>query len=317
MTTEQPLALANEPADSMLQRIDQQETTWLEAGSGPRPAVRAARLLMQFRRPAAALPAALLLAIVVACVIVPLFGVLPDPNTGLFTQANLPIGTQGHLLGTNQYGNDELSRLLYGGRVSLVVGAVSTLIGGAIGLALGVSAGYWGSWTDVVVSRILDVFLAFPALILALAIAAYLGPSEIHTIYAISVFAIAGFGRLARAEVLRLRGAEYIVAAKANGRNAVQIIVGHVLPNIMPAILTFALVSFGIAIVAEAALSYLGLSVQSPTASWGNMIAAGQSELSQTPALVLLPAAMLFLTVLSINLLSDGLRDGAGRRAEA
>jgi peptide/nickel transport system permease protein len=317
MTTEQPLALTEAHTDSMLQRVEQQEAAWLQTGSGPRPGVRAVRLLAQFKRPSVALPGVLLLVIVLACAVVPIFGVLPDPNTGLFTQANLPIGTHGHLLGTNQFGNDELSRLLYGGRVSLVVGAVSTLIGGAIGLILGVVAGYFGRWTDVVVSRILDVFLAFPALILALAIAAYLGPSEIHTIYAISVFAIAGFGRLARAEVLRLRDSEYIVAARVNGRNPVQIILGHVLPNIAPAMLTFALVSFGIAIVAEAALSYLGLSVQSPTASWGNMIAAGQSFLSQTPALVLLPSAMLFLTVLSINLLSDGLRDGVGRRAEA
>lgn len=293
------------------------DRAWVELRRWNEGKGKASALFRLLRRPGTAIPGAVLLLVVLTCGFLPLVGVLPNPTTGHLSAALLPIGARGHLLGTNQYGNDELSRLVYGGRVSIVVGAVSTVVGGGIGVLLGIVAGYWGRWADTVVARLLDVLLAFPGLILALAIAAYLGPSELHTIYAISVFGVAGFGRIARAEVMRMREREFVVAAKVSGRPSSRIIAEHVVQNILPAIMAFALFAFGLAIVAESALSYLGLSVQSPQPSWGNMIADGQSELSNAPWLVLLPSAMLFVTVLSTNLLADGLREGRRVRAAA
>jgi peptide/nickel transport system permease protein len=266
------------------------------------------RRLSGLRRPGVAIPGAILLLIVVACFFGPTLLGLPDPSVGHLADYNLPIGSPGHLLGTNNLGNDLLSRLLTGGQVSITVGISATLLGMVVGVPLGALAGHNGGVVEAVLMRIVDALAAFPGLILALAIAAYLGPDEWHTVLALGFFSIAGFARLAYAQTGRVRNRDYVVAAQTTGVKTSKIVFAHILPNISAPIISFALAGVGIAMVAEAGLSFLGLGVQIPQPSWGNLISSGQKFLGTAPQLVILPSAMLFLTVLCLNLLADGLR---------
>lgn len=257
-------------------------------------------------------PSGVLALIVLACFAGPTVLGLPNPDVGELHDRLLPVGSAGHILGTNNLGNDMLSRLLHGGQVSIIVGVVSTAIGFGIGVVLGTVAGYYRGVVEATFMRIFDVLFAFPGLILALAIATYLGPSLIHTIWAISFFGIAGFGRLARGLTVRVRNLDYVRAARVAGARGPGIVFGHILPNILPALFTFAMFGVGIAMVAEAGLSFLGLGIQIPRPSWGNLISSGQDYLSSAPALIIQPAVALFITVLCINLVTDGLRDRLG-----
>jgi peptide/nickel transport system permease protein len=162
--------------------------------------------------------------------------------------------------------------------------------------------------------RVVDVLIAFPALVLALAIADGLGPSEVHVIWALSFFSIPAFARISRAATLRLQGQTFMLAARLSGTRGWRILLRHVAPNIMPQLVTFGLLGMGVAIILEGALSFLGLGIPAPGPSWGNMIALGQGTLSASPALVLIPSVFLFATVLSLNLLGDGLRAHWGAR---
>jgi peptide/nickel transport system permease protein len=254
------------------------------------------------------LPAALLLAIIFACFILPLFGVLDKPVGGSVLDSNLPVGSPGHLLGTDASGNDELARVFYGGRVSLEVAGATQLIGLALGGLLGIVAGLSRGIVGALLLRLLDVFIAFPSLVLALAIAEGLGPSELHVIWAISIYAIPAFARLARAQTLRLRELNYITAARTIGTRRWRIVVFHLAPNLLPSLLTFALLQAGVAIILEGALDFLTLGIPPPGASWGNMIADGQNTLSARPSLVIIPSIALLVTVATLNLLGDGLR---------
>jgi len=266
------------------------------------------RFVRAFRDPSVLVPAVILFLVVFFCFAgPPIFG-LPNPNQGNFKDDLLPVGSPGHLLGTNQFGNDMLSRLLHGGQVSLFVGIGSTAIGFAIGVILGTLAGFYGGVVDAMLMRIFDVLFAFPGLILALGIAAFLGPSVVHTIWAISFFSLAAFGRLARGQTVRVRNHDYVVAARSSGASAPSIVFGHIIPNVMPPLLAFAMFGIGAAMVAEAGLSFLGLGIRIPQPSWGNLISSAQSYLRNDPMLLVCPAVMLFLTVLAINLLADSLR---------
>jgi peptide/nickel transport system permease protein len=162
---------------------------------------------------------------------------------------------------------------------------------------------------DTVIMRVLDVLIAFPALVLALAIAEGLGPSEMHVIWALSFFSIPAFGRIARSATLALRGQTFMLAARLSGTSRRRIILRHVVPNIMPQLLTFSLLGIGVAIILEGALSFLGLGIPLPEPSWGSMIAQGQGTLSASPELVLIPSAFLFVTVVALNVLGDALRE--------
>jgi peptide/nickel transport system permease protein len=206
--------------------------------------------------------------------------------------------------------------MLYGGRVSLEVGVGATVIGFFIGSLLGTVAGYLGGIVDTVVSRILDVQFAFPGLILALAIASYLGPSEMHVIWALSFNSIPGYARLTRASALRLRERDFVSASRAMGGSTWHVMRRHMSPNIIPGMLTFAFLQVGAAILAEAGLSFLGAGIPFPQPSWGNMIKIGQDYLRTRPDLVLIPGAMLFITILSCNLLANGVRNVASSEAE-
>jgi peptide/nickel transport system permease protein len=266
------------------------------------------------RRPGVAIPGAILLLIVVACFFGPTLLSLPNPSVGRLADYNLPIGSPGHPLGTNNLGNDMLSRLLTGGQVSITVGVAATLMGMIIGIPLGAVAAYNGGAVEATMMRIVDALAAFPGLILALAIAAYLGPDEWHTVLALGFFSIAGFARLSYAQTSRVRHRDYVIAARTTGVKTPTIVFAHILPNISAPLISFALAGVGIAMVAEAGLSFLGLGVQIPQPSWGNLISSGQKFLGTSPQLVILPALMLFATVLCLNLLADGLRSNEASR---
>jgi peptide/nickel transport system permease protein len=272
-------------------------------------AVRPARARGRLRQSLALyLPAGLLVLIIAACFLYPLAGNVPPPVGGSVLDAGLPAGTPGHPLGTDASGNDLLSRLLYGGRVSLEVGAATQVIGIALGGLIGMIAGYSRGILAAVLMRVLDILIAFPSLVLALAIAEGLGPGELHVIWALSFYSVPAFARLARAATLRLREANFMIAASLSGTPRWRIVLLHLAPNLLPQQLTFALLGAGVAIIQEGALSFLSLGVPPPGASWGNMIAEGMQTMSVRPSLVLLPCLALLITVAALNLLGDALR---------
>jgi peptide/nickel transport system permease protein len=259
-------------------------------------------------------PSVLLILIFGLCFLWPLIGPVPPPTGGNILNSNLPSFSPGHLLGTDATGNDEWSRLLYGGRASLEVALAVNAIGLVLGGLLGAVAAYMGGWRDGVIMRILDVLIAFPSLVLALAIAEGLGPSELHAIWALCFFSIPAFARIARAATLRVREQNYVVAAGLSGTGHVRTVLRHIAPNIVPQLITFAFLGMGITIVLEGALSFLGLGIPLPAPSWGNMIAQGEGILSAAPKFTMLPSAALFITVIAFNLLGDALRERWGSR---
>jgi peptide/nickel transport system permease protein len=254
------------------------------------------------------IPGGILLLIFGLCFLLPVTGTVPRPSGGDVLDSSLPLFSEGHFLGTDQVGNDTWSRLLHGGRSSLQIALAVQVIGMVGGGLLGAIAGYRGGVLDTVVTRVLDVLIAFPALVLALAIAQGLGPSKLNTIWALSFFSVPAFARISRAATLRLREQTFMLAARLSGSGALRILVRHIAPNILPQLITFALLGMGIIIILEGALSFLGLGVPPPAPSWGNMISEGRNVLSAEPRFVLLPSALLFVTVLAFNLLGDALR---------
>jgi peptide/nickel transport system permease protein len=253
-------------------------------------------------------PAFLVAVIFFLCFLWPLIGPVPKPTGGSILDANLPSFSPGHLLGTDATGNDEWSRLLYGGRASLEIALAVNGLGLLFGGLLGAFAGYVSGWRDNVIMRVLDVLIAFPSLVLAVAIAERLGPSQVHAIWALLFFSIPAFARIARAATLRVREQNYIVAAGLSGTGHTRTLLRHIAPNILPQLVTFAFLGMGITIVLEGALSFLGLGIPPPAPSWGNMIAAGQGILSAQPKFTMLPSAALFITVVAFNLLGESLR---------
>jgi peptide/nickel transport system permease protein len=254
------------------------------------------------------IPTGFLVLMVLACFVWPEIYPLRSPVRGNLLYPMLPALSPHYLLGTDQYGNDILSRILYGGRVSIEVGLGTVATGLVIGGLLGAVAALKGGVVEIAIMRTLEVFLALPSLVLAIVVATYLGPSELHVIWAISFFSIPAFARLSRGNTLRIREQTFIVAARLAGSNDRRILLRHVVPNVLPSLMTYGLLGIGIAIMVEAALSFLGLGVPPPGPSWGNMIAAGQQNLATDPDLLLIPAAFLFATVLALNLLGDALR---------
>ncbi|CCH88344.1 ABC-type oligopeptide transport permease [Modestobacter italicus] len=254
------------------------------------------------------LPGGAIVLIVGACFLGPaLFG-LPKPVGGNVLESYLPAGSPGHLLGTDPNGNDILSRLLHGGRASLFIAATVNIVGLVVGGTLGALSGYVGGAVDTVIMRVLDVLIAFPSLVLTLAVAQALGPSIRNTILALAFFSIPAVARVARSAVLRLRGQPFMAAAELCGTPAWRVLFKHLAPNIAPQLITFAMLGMGIVIIIEGALSFLGLGIPAPAPSWGNMVADGQLSLSATPMLVVWPSLALLLTVLSFNLLGENLR---------
>ena len=252
--------------------------------------------------------AGVLALITALCFLAPHMLPIPPPDQTNFLATNRAVFSSGHLLGTDDLGRDILSRCLWGGQISIEVGLGSVAIGMTIGTALGTSAAFFGGVLDVFIMRLIDVLLAFPALVLALAIAAYLGPSERNEIIAISFFTTPGYTRYTRAATLRLRQQDFLLSSEVVGSRYVRTIFRHVIPNIAGTIMTFAFLTVAGAMLIEATLSFLGAGIRPPEASWGNMIVEGENYLSLSPQITLVPTAFLFVTVLSLNLFGDALR---------
>jgi len=231
-----------------------------------------------------------------------------DPNRGALALSLRAPGA-GNLLGTDAQGRDVLSRVLFGARISLAVGLVSQGIALALGVTLGLIAGYYGRWVDAVVMRLADVTLAFPSLLLLIAIAAAVKPSLPVVFVVIGVVGWAGMARLVRAQVLQVRGLEFVQAARALGAADRRIVLRHVLPNVIAPVIVAATLGIGGAIMAEAALSFVGLGAQPPTPSWGAMVAEGRDLLRVAPWVSLVPGLAIGVAVLGVNLLGDRLRD--------
>ncbi len=214
-----------------------------------------------------------------------------------------------HLLGLDELGRDVLARLLQGARISLLVGIAVVSVSSSVGMLFGSIAGYFGGRVDDAISRVIDVLMAFPGILLAIALVAVLGPSLVNVILALSVIGWVGYARLVRGQALRAREFEFVQAARACGAGSARIVLRHILPTAIPAVVVQATLGMAGAIIAEAALSFLGLGVQPPTPSWGTMLDAGRAHLFDAPHVTIFPGLAIATLVLGFNFLGDGLRD--------
>ncbi|MBM4264244.1 MAG: ABC transporter permease [Deltaproteobacteria bacterium] len=256
--------------------------------------------------------AAILLLLAASALFAPLLA--PYPPTRQQLDRDLISYSSDHPLGTDKLGRDILSRVIYGGRISLTVGIATVTISLTIGLCLGALAGYLGGWVDLAVMRVVDILLAFPGILLAIAFTAVLGPGLQHVILALCLIGWTGYARLVRGEILALREREFIQAAQALGGAPRRIIFRHLLPNLLPPLMIQATFGLAAAIVAEGSLSFLGLGVEPPTPSWGSMLNDGRQFLLVAPHLTTYPGLAIMITVLALNLVGDGLQERLGSR---
>lgn len=236
-----------------------------------------------------------------------------DPAT-----QDLPLRLQGpsfaHPFGMDELGRDIVARVLLGARVSLAVAVIVVGVSAVVGIIFGATAGYFGGHIDQAISRGMDVLLAFPGILLAIALVAALGPSLTNVVLALTAIGWVGYARLVRGQVLRTRELDYVVAARALGASTVRILVRHVVPTALPAVLVQGTLGMAAAMLAEASLSFLGLGVQPPTPSWGTMINGGRAHLMDAPHLTIFPGLFLAVVVLGFNFLGDALRDALDPR---
>ena len=251
--------------------------------------------------------AAIVLVAVLAAVLGPWLAPFDPSAQELALRLEGPTGA--HWFGLDELGRDIFARVLGGARISLLVGLVVVGVSGTIGIAMGSVAGYFGGRVDEAISRLIDILLAFPGLLLAIALVAVLGPSLTNVVLALSVIGWVGYARLVRGQVLRTHELEFVQAAKALGATTSRILMRHVIPTTLPAVTVQATLGMGGAILAEAALSFLGLGVQPPTPSWGTMLNYGRGHLLDAPHLTVFPGLAIAILMLGFNFLGDGLRD--------
>ena len=238
----------------------------------------------------------------------------PDDPLAMHTTSRFGAPSLRHLAGTDEFGRDIFSRLLFGARVSIEVGLISVGIALVFGVAFGLVAGYYGGIPDMLLSRLMDIMFAFPAILLAIALMAVLGSNVRNVMIAIGVVNVPIFMRVARASTLSVRETQFIEAAHAAGANTLRILRRHVLPNIAAPLIVQSTLAFAWAVIAEAGLSFLGLGTQPPNPSWGIMLSKGREFMDQSPYAVIFTGAAIVLTVLSLNILGDGLRDALDPR---
>ena len=255
----------------------------------------------------------IVLIFILTAVLAPLLAPYHPINDGSLVE-RLQAPSASHLLGTDSQGRDILSRIIYGARVSVQVGIISVGIALVIGTLMGMAAGFYGGWVDNLMMRLVDIMLAFPSVLLAIAITAVLGPELKNAMLAIGVVNIPAFARIVRSTVLSVKAMEYVEAARAIGATDVRIIFRHVLPNSMAPLIVQTTLSIGTAILDAAALSFLGLGAQPPTPEWGAMLSDGRSYLQKAPWVMFFPGMAIMLVVLGFNLLGDGLRDALDPR---
>jgi len=272
---------------------------------GISPLRRLARLC--WRRKAASFGAAVTLLVVLAAVFAPLLA-HQDPNEQDILAQLTPPSAE-HLLGTDTFGRDVWSRILHGARISLFIGVASIALAMAIGGLLGLLAGYRGGRTDRIIMSVMDMMLSFPSLVMGLLVVAVLGPSMGNLIIAIAFTAVAPFARIARAPTLAIKQRDFIEAGRALGYSDARLMLRHILPNILDEILVLGSLWLATAIRTEASLSFIGLGVRPPTATWGGMIRDGFENMLDAPWLVIFPSIAILVVMISLNLLGDGLRD--------
>jgi peptide/nickel transport system permease protein len=232
-----------------------------------------------------------------------------DPAAGSIRLRLAPVGAPGHVLGTDEQGRDMLSRLLWGGRMTLVAGLTPVLVAFVVGAALGVMAGYVGGLTNTLIMRTMDIFYAFPAVLLAIAISGALGPGLANTLISLSIVFVPRVVRVAESATVQVKGLEYIAAARASGAGVRAIVRHHLLANVLGPILVFSSTQVSLAIILAAGLSFLGLGVTPPAAEWGLMLNTLRQSIYVNAIVPALPGLAIFLTSMAFNLLSDGLRD--------
>jgi peptide/nickel transport system permease protein len=231
-----------------------------------------------------------------------------DPNALGSGSPLLPLGTPDHILGTDMLGRDQLSRLLYGGRITLLAGFSAAILSAVFGVLLGMVAGFLRGPVDSVIMRVLDVLMSFPFILLAILIVAFAGPSVFHALLAIAIANVPFLARVIRGETLRVREYEFVVAATALGASRTWILLRHVLPNVLPLVLSVLFVNVGWMISQTSALSFLGLGAQPPTADWGTMLAEAQSYMALNGGVAMMPGLMILLAVVGFNLSGLGLK---------
>lgn len=289
----------------------------MRPGRGPGDPGKAENMFrIVWRRLVRRRPALLGLAIFLAVIFCALLAdwIAPFPPNHMIAGFQLQPPSAKHLMGTDILGRDVFSRIIYGSRVSIYVGLVSMLLATAIGIPLGLISGYFGRWADQIIMRLMDVMLAFPLFLLAIMIMVVLGASATNVCVALGIVYIPRYARLVRGSVLSIRESEYIEAVRALGIRKWRIFLYHVFPNCLAPVLVVLSLSIGVAIIAEASLSFLGMGTQPPTPSWGSDLKDAISLMELNPWLAIFPGLAILLTVLGVNMLGDGLRDAIDPR---
>src|SRR3954453_1238871 len=286
------------------------------AATAPAPALSSwsqSRIWRRLRRNPTGLAGGVIVLLFIAIAIAAPLLAPYEPNVSSWLTVRKPP-TAAHWMGTDDVGRDVMSRLIHGSRASLSAGIISVAIALLIGVPLGVLAGFYGPWLDAVISRVTEAVLACPFLILAIALAAFLGPSLTNAMIAIGISAAPIFVRLARGQVLSVKMEDYVQGARAVGCSDARIILRYILPNIFPPLLVQSTLTIATAIIAEASLSFLGLGQQPPDPSWGSMLNTAKNFITQAPWMAIWPGVAIFIVVFGFNILGDGLRDALDPR---